>query len=216
MPKKINRFESFDTRSLQRVRPSLLSKVPADSLTTVGTGLNPETGECLSEEDAEDLLAEHQCKAQAVSAQLESLTLYHRVSRVLKERKEAEGVFDDAFEQVQTRRQSILLQQQAERAFADFRNAERASWTANSAQKRALDNAKKRVWYKIRKHGEEAAMVTSVLLARWPRLQGGVLRDVAEQQPNLLSVYSEAENCSQHTVGLQRMRNGRPQLLRCA
>jgi hypothetical protein len=37
MPKKINRFESFDTRSLQRIRPSALSKVPADCLTTLGT-----------------------------------------------------------------------------------------------------------------------------------------------------------------------------------
>lgn len=179
-------------------------------------GLNPETGECLSEGEAEALLAEHQFNAQTIAEQLECRALYHHLREVLEMGDEAGTLFDDAFENVQTRRQSTLLHQQAEEAFAEVGSGGRTSWMVNSAAKRALSHARNKAWRKICEHEEEAETVARVLLARWLRQRDGVLREIAEEQPNLLTLYTEGCECRQTMEGLPQAGNRRSLLRRCA
>jgi hypothetical protein len=179
-------------------------------------GLNPETGESLSEGEAEALLAEYRFNAQTLARQLESRSLYHHLREVLEMGEDAGTLFDSAFENVQTRRQSTLLHQQAEEAFAEFGSGGRASWMMKSATKRALSHARNRAWRKICEHEEEAETVARVLLARWLRQKGGCLREIAEEQPNLLTLYTEGYECRQTLEGLPRAGNSRSPLPRCA
>jgi len=179
-------------------------------------GLNQETGECLSEEDAEELLAEHQFNAQTIARQLESKALYHHLREVLEMGEDAGTLFDAAFENVQTRRQSTLLHQQAEEVFAEFGSGGRTSWMLNSGAKRALSHARNKAWRKICEHEEEAETVARVLLARWLRQRDGVLRKIADEQPNLLTLYTEGYECRRTLEGLLQAGNSRSQLPRCA
>ena len=179
-------------------------------------GLNPETGECLSEGEAEALLAEHQFNAQTLARRLECRELYHNVREVLEMGEESGTLFDHAFENVQTRRQSTLLHQQAEEAFAEVGSGGRTSWMVNSAAKRALSHARNKTWRKICEHEEEAETVARVLLARWLRQKDGCLREIAEEQPNLLTLYTEGYECRQTMEGLPQAGNRRSPLPRCA
>ena len=179
-------------------------------------GLNQETGECLSEEGAEELLAEHQFNAQTLARRLESRELYHHLSEVFEMGEDAGTLFDDAFENVQTRRQSTLLHQQAEEAFAEFGSGGRTTWTVNNGARRALSHARNKAWRKICEHEEEAETVARVLLARWLRQRDGVLREIAEEQPNLLTLYTEGYECRQTMEGLPQAGNRRSRLPRCA
>ena len=190
---------------------SFLFRNPLASLDEAG--LSTETGECLSEGEATALLAEHQFNAQTLARRLECRELYHNLREVLEMGEEAGTLFDDAFENVQTRRQSTLLHQQAEEAFAEFGSGGRTSWMVNSAAKRALSHARNKAWRKICEHEEEAETVARVLLARWLRQRDGVLREIAEEQPNLLTLYTEGCECRQT---MPQAGNIRSLLRRCA
>lgn len=179
-------------------------------------GLSPETGNCLSAADAKDLLARHQFQALKIDRQLERREIYQQLSKVLRAGGEAERVFHEGFENLLTRRHLTLLSAQAEEALSDFQNGARPLREADSAARAALKKAQKSSWRRIRKHEEEAAMVTNVLLAQWLRQRGRFLKQIAERQPNLVSVYSEGEKRSRLSVGLQGKTRKGPHLLPCA
>jgi hypothetical protein len=193
---------------------SFLFRKPLVSLDDAG--LNPETGACLSEEDAERLLEEHRSTALIVAGQLESRELYHRLLEVLEAGQEARDVFEEAFENVQSRRQLTLLRQQAEEALADFCGGRAASWAVNNGVRRALKHVINSSWWRICGHEEEAETVMRVLLARWLRDRTGVLREIAEDQPNLLTLAAEGCEYFQTMEGVKPLHRSCLQIRRCA
>lgn len=179
-------------------------------------GLNPETGNCLSEGDAKALLAQHQCQARKIDGQLERREIYKQLSKVLRAGGEAERLFHEGFKNLMTRRHLTLLSEQTEEALSDFQNGARPLREADSAARGALKKAQKSSWRRIRKHEEEAAMMTNVLLAQWLRQRGRFLSQIAERQLNRVSVYAEGEKRSRPPVGLQGKTRKGPHLLPCA
>jgi hypothetical protein len=179
-------------------------------------GLNPETGACLSEGDAERLLDEHRSNARIVAGQLQRRELYHRLLEVLEAGHEARDVFEEAFENVQSRRQSTLLHQQAEEALVDFGGGGPASWAVKDGVRRALKHAINSSLWRICGHEEEAETVRRVLLARWLRERAGVLREIAEEQPNLLTFSAEGCEPLQAVEGAKPQHKSFLQLRSCA
>jgi hypothetical protein len=125
-------------------------------------------------------------------------------------------VFEEAFENVQSRRHSKLLRQQAEDALAESGGGGRASWVVSNGVRRALTHAINSSWRRICGHEEEVETVTRVLLARWLRERDGVLREIAEEQPNLLTFYADGCEALETMEGVTASPKGRSQLRRCA
>jgi len=158
-------------------------------------GLDPDTGECLGEEEALSWLEEARSMAGAMQKQIESKELYHRLCGMIAAGQEVEGLLEDAFEDVKTRHDAKLLAQQVEEALAQSavgaRALGRSNWAANGGARKALGKVTKAASWRISADEREEGTVRGVLLAAWLGRCRGLLGRIAETEPCLLKVECE-------------------------
>lgn len=164
-------------------------------------GLDAETGNLLVESDAKNRLKEYQCANLKLDEEIKEEVLRHRLIQTFQDAKELAPVIEQALTQARTRLQLNQLIRLAEYALADLQRASTDQSLADRTNSlveahKVIKRLRHEVQWQIRDHESAMQDVNRVLLAVWLAQQKGILKDIAESEPDSFLVRSEFRDFS--------------------
>lgn len=159
-------------------------------------GLESETGIILTKHDAKNKLKEYHLAKIQVDGQIKQNILRHSLIQAFEDAKDLATVIEQSLTLSRTRLQLNQLCRMAESALVELQQTAGEEKLAKRttllcAALKTITRLKEEIPWQIRDQETVAQEVTHVLLASWLADQVGVLKDIAECEPEAILVRSD-------------------------